>query len=826
MNPLLNQFLTEGRDFLEAIGAKLLELERASESEQGLLMVELFRLVHTLKGNSGLFDIPEMTRVLHAAEDLMDAVRDGRVEFSRDLADQLLEAMDFVSLLIDEIGVESEEGQPPSTSGHAREAVRLGEALRALMADSIRTPDAGDQLDAASTSTEADSGSASEAGGWLNDLPESVRDDLLNRLASGESLCWFRYRPEEECFFKGEDPFFQLTHLPEPLWRRVGAREEWPRLAELDAYRCVLEFELILSTDVETLVEHFRYVPDQVEIRPLSAAMLEAGATSASTSAADETGSEESEPPPWAGLSPEALESIGLVLEAQREILALGDSPAWLGGRLRAVGSTLAAILTSLGRDPATSGLGTALEAALATDSGTYLVRWIDHQTWPVAKPAAPEPSAEPVREAIVAPAPSQPKATTPVAASSSDEPAKFGRRAEDQLANLRTLKVDQAKIDRLMNLIGEMVVAKNALPYLAARAENLYGVRELAREIKTQYGVINRIAEEMQDAIMQVRMLPVSFVFQRFPRLVRDTANKLGKDVRLIMEGESTEADKNIIESLADPLIHLVRNSLDHGLESPAERRAAGKPPEGRLTISARQESDRVLIEISDDGRGIDPDVIRRKAYEKGIIDEVALERLSDQEAINLIFAAGFSTAEQITDLSGRGVGMDVVRNAIARVHGSIDLRSRVGEGTRLRLSLPLSMAVTNVMIIESAGQRFGVPMDAVAETVRVARRDIRVIKKRLTTVLRGRLVPLVALNDLLALDAPQLANDDDELAVLVVRIEKEYLGIIVNDCRETIDIILKPLAGFLGDLTGYSGSALLGDGSVLLILNPRELL
>ncbi|MCK7574995.1 MAG: chemotaxis protein CheA [Chromatiales bacterium] len=817
MSALLNQFLTEGRDFLEAIGAKLLELERASEPEQGALMVELFRLVHTLKGNSGLFDIPEMTRVLHAAEDLMDAVRDGRVEFSRELADRLLEAMDFVSLLIDEIADASGDGQPPSTSHHARDAVRLGEALRALMTESIRQPATGDQPDATSTSPSADSGSTSETDGWLNDLPESVRDDLRNRLASGESLCRLRYRPEEECFFKGEDPFFQLTQLPEPIWRRVGAREDWPRLAELDAYRCVLEFELILSTDTETLGEHFRYVPDQVEIRQLSAAMLDTGASTAT-----ETDFEESEPPPpWAGLSHEALESIRLALEAQREILTLGDSPVWLGGRLRAVGATLTAILTSLDRDPATSGLGTALEAALATDSGTYLLRWLDHQTWPEAKSAAPEP----IRAAIVTPAPSQPTATTS-AASTPDESVKFGRRAEDQLANLRTLKVDQAKIDRLMNLIGEMVVAKNALPYLAARAEDLYGVRELSREIKTQYGVINRIAEEMQDAIMQVRMLPVSFVFQRFPRLVRDIAHKLGKEVRLIMEGESTEADKNIIESLADPLIHIVRNSLDHGLESPAERRAAGKPPEGRLTISARQESDRVLIEISDDGRGIDPDVIRRKAYEKGIIDETALERLNDQEAVNLVFAAGFSTADRISDLSGRGVGMDVVRNAIARVHGSIDLRSRVGEGTRLRLSLPLSMAVTNVMIIESAGQRFGVPMDAVAETVRVARRDIRVIKKRLTTVLRGRLVPLAALNDLLALDAPQLANEDDELAVLVVRIEKEYLGIIVDDCRETIDIILKPLAGFLGDLTGYSGSALLGDGSVLLILNPRELL
>jgi two-component system, chemotaxis family, sensor kinase CheA len=819
MNPLLNQFLTEGRDFLEAIGAKLLELERAPE--QGALIDELFRLVHTLKGNSGLFDIPEMTRVLHAAEDLMDAVRDGRVAFSRDLADQLLEAMDFVSLLIDEIAETSTDGQPPSTSHHAKDAVRLGAALRDLMPEHLQASANGDALDAALLSAGTESDSMPETDDLLDTLPDSVQQDIQNRLAAGEPLCWLRYRPEEECFFKGEDPFFQLTQLPEPLWRRLGAREDWPPPAELDAYRCVLEFELILSVEADTLVEHFRYVPDQVEIRPLSAAMLAPAVAGGSRS--------ESEPSLWAGLSLEALEAIRLTLEAQREILNLGDNPAWLGGRLRAVGATLAALLTSLDRDPAATGLETALEAALATDSGTYLRRWIEHQRWPEFKSAAPDPSAEAVREALLASAAtdsSPATRTTSAPANTPDEPVKFGRRAEDQLATVHTLKVDQAKIDRLMNLIGEMVVAKNALPYLAARAEERYGVRDLAREIKTQYGVINRIAEEMQDAIMQVRMLPVSFVFQRFPRLVRDIAHKLGKDVRLVMEGESTEADKNIIEALADPLIHLVRNSLDHGLESPEQRRAAGKPPEGRLTISARQESDRVLIEISDDGRGIDPDVIRRKAYEKKIIDETALERLSDQEAINLIFAAGFSTAEQVTDLSGRGVGMDVVRNAIARVHGSIDLRSRVGEGTRLRLSLPLSMAVTNVMIIESAGQRFGVPMDAVAETVRVARRDIRVIKKRLTTVLRGRLVPLVALNDLLALDTPQIANDDDELAVLVARIEKEYLGIIVDDCRETIDIILKPLAGFLGDLTGYSGSALLGDGSVLLILNPRELL
>jgi two-component system chemotaxis sensor kinase CheA len=400
-----------------------------------------------------------------------------------------------------------------------------------------------------------------------------------------------------------------------------------------------------------------------------------------------------------------------------------------------------------------------------------------------------------------------------------------FGRRSEDAYTGPKTLKVDQEKIDLLMGLIGEMVVAKNSLPYLAVRAEAQYGVRELAREIKSQYAVINRIAEEMQDAIMQVRMMPVSFIFQRFPRLVRDTSRKLGKEVNLFLEGETTEVDKNIVEALADPLIHIVRNSLDHGIEMPEVRRAQGKPEAGRLTIRASQESDRVYIDISDDGKGIDPKVIKDKAYEKGLIDEATLERLTDQEALNLVFAAGFSTVEVISDLSGRGVGMDVVRNAVEKVNGTVTLDSEVGKGTRIRLSLPLSMAVTNVILIESNNQVFGVPMDMVVETVRVPRSAIHTIKRRLTTVLRGRIVPLVALNDLLALDAEQLANVDDMLATLVVRINDEHVGILVDDFRETVDIILKPMVGIIGGLGGYAGSALLGDGSVLMVLNPKEL-
>ncbi len=509
---------------------------------------------------------------------------------------------------------------------------------------------------------------------------------------------------------------------------------------------------------------------------------------------------------------------MAAIVATQREILALPDDPVWLPGRIKAAAAALSGCLRASGTSDALPALEAATTAALAANNGAPLLAWLDDRFSPLtaleAGSATLPDAALPARDARPSPPPEP------------DAEVKFGRRAEDAIAGPKSLKVDQAKIDRLMNLIGEMVVAKNALPYLAGRAEAVFGVRELSRDIKGHYAVINRIAEEMQDAIMQVRMMPVSFVFQRFPRLVRDLSRKLGKEVNLVLEGEETEADKNIIEALGDPLMHIVRNSLDHGIELPEVRRAAGKPAAGTLTLRAAQESDRVVIVIQDDGKGIDPDVIKRKAYTKGLIDEATLERIGDQEAVNLVFAAGFSTAEQVSDLSGRGVGMDVVRTAVDKVNGTLALTSERGRGTHLSLSLPLSMAVTNVMIVVSDGQRFGIPMDSVVETVRVPRAAIRTIKRSLATVLRGRIVPLKSINGLLGLDVAPKANADDELAVLVVRLGHESVGLLVDDFRETLDIILKPMTGVLAGIPAYAGSALMGDGSVLMVLNVKELL
>ncbi|HAL39945.1 MAG TPA: chemotaxis protein CheA, partial [Polaromonas sp.] len=594
MNPLLEQFISEARECLQDIGEKLMQLEQAP-ADAGL-MVELFRLVHTLKGNSGLFDFPEMTRVLHAGEDLMDEVRNGRVAYSQGLADQLLDAMDFVGLLCDEI-----ESAGRIDASRAADSASLAGALRALIvSQSVAVAEDGQPAaDLASPAAPATPASAQLS---LAEIPEDVRMEAYRRAMDGDALHWVTYTPAEECFFQGDDPFFTARQTPDVLWGRIVPRESWPPLAELDAYRCVLEFQLLTTAPREELAEYYRYVPDQVGIiamdpwflvipqgnpnggpvyedfvadalqhlevgdlealKQASQTMLQLSNPELWLSSAlrwlielldrmpDQRAAMRSlieslrtlAPPDWTAakdasastplhsanplkpLSEEDATALEAIFAAQRQILMLDDQPVWQAGRLKAAAGVLINCGKAIGDHVAQCEIETALQQALATGSSAPLLAWL------AAREGGPLPAAvaaSSANDASVAKAPAS--AGSPA---TEDEGPKFTRRAEDTMAGPKSLKVDQAKIDLLMNLIGEMVVSKNALPYLAQRAEEQFGVRELAREIKAQYAVINRIAEEMQGAIMQVRMMPVSFVFQRFPRLVRDLSRKLGKEV------------------------------------------------------------------------------------------------------------------------------------------------------------------------------------------------------------------------------------------------------------------------------------------------------
>jgi two-component system chemotaxis sensor kinase CheA len=386
------------------------------------------------------------------------------------------------------------------------------------------------------------------------------------------------------------------------------------------------------------------------------------------------------------------------------------------------------------------------------------------------------------------------------------------------------TIKVALERIDEVMNLVGELVVAKNALPYVARRAEVQYGVSALARELSDQYAVLNRIAEALQGAVMAVRMLPLAAVFQRFPRVVRDLSRKLDKDVELTVVGEETEADKSIVDRINEPLIHLVRNAVDHGIEPAEERIAAGKPARGAVRLAASRDGDALVIELSDDGRGLDPAKLRRKAVERRLLDEARAAALSDDEAMQLIFRAGFSTAEVTSDVSGRGVGMDVVRQTVEELGGSIDLSSVPGRGTTVRLALPLTMAVTRVLMVRVGESKFGVPMDAVLGVVRRPRDELVEIQNRRVLVWRGRLVPLFQLADLL--DLGRSASEPAEAAILLLDVGGHEVGLIVDAFDADAEVVLKPLEGILSGCRGYHGTAILGDGFTLLVLDPKELL
>lgn len=428
----------------------------------------------------------------------------------------------------------------------------------------------------------------------------------------------------------------------------------------------------------------------------------------------------------------------------------------------------------------------------------------------------APKPQAKPVQEAAK-PAQAAQKPAAPAPAPGSDAGA--GHKASS------TIRVDHEKLDNLMNLIGELIINRNRYSMLARQLEENIDVNisEVAQNLSETTYSMARISDELQDTIMKVRMVPVSSVFSRFPRLVRDLSRKSGKDVELIMEGEETELDKSVVEVIGDPLVHLIRNSMDHGIEHAEERIAAGKPAQGKVWLRASHRGNSVAIEIEDDGKGIDPEKMRQVAVKKGLMSMEEARQLDDHEAIELIFAPGFSSAEKITDISGRGVGMDVVRTNIKNLKGSVSVTSEVGKGSRITLSLPLTLAIIDALMIDVAGELFAIPLDSVSETTKIEAARLTDVKGRKAVTLRGEVLGIMDLRAILAL--PLCEEEREELSIVVIHDNNRRLGLVVDRLLERQEIVIKPLGEYLGNIEGISGATILGDGGVILILDPHEI-
>ncbi|MEV6346138.1 chemotaxis protein CheA [Actinoplanes sp. NPDC051851] len=782
MNPLLAQFLAEANDLLASVDEGLLQLERDPGDPD--LVNEVFRAAHTFKGSSGLFDFPELTRLTHAAEDLLDAVRGGRLALDSGMTDDLLASFDLI------------RGWLAHVTQHERLPATAGGDASGLIAK-LRAPLGGDAAAASAAGSESLPVRAIDPPpDWLATFGTEWLTEVATWLdTTTATLRFVRYLPDQDCFFRAEDPVHLVRQVPGMDRLIVVPPERWPATEEYDEYVCLLSFVLATRASAGELEYLFRYVPDQVQIAELDAAAINRHLSG--------------EPEPVA-VHPHAAHALAVdpalaadaraVLAAAHRTLAIGE-PA---------GTQLLALIHAV--TAAAHVLGVPLDLAGADrETVNAAVEGLlgEAPDEPVAEPPAVAP---PVIEALAAP----PAAVPAEAAGRADDPG--GQ------VGTRVLKVDQEKVDRLMELVGELNVAKNGLTFLADAAEEEFGSRVLSRRIKDQYAGMHRIAEELQAAVMDVRMLPLSVAFGRFPRLVRDLSRRLGKTIELVTEGEDTMADKDVIEALGDPLVHLVRNSLDHGIEPPAERIAAGKPQTARLTLAAVADGDAVIVEVSDDGRGVDPVRVKRKAYEKGLISEEELESLSDSEAVDLVFRPGFSTADQVSDLSGRGVGMDAVRASVEKLGGTVTMRSTLGAGTVTRLRLPLSMAVTQVMVVSVAGQRFGVPVDLVVETVRMPAAEMGRVLHQDVVVMRGEVVPVVDLAR--ALEMPWTPDPAADRAILVVAVNGQRIGLLVSQFHREVDVILKPMDGLLAYADEFSGTALLGDGLVLLVLNVKEVL
>ena len=761
MSALEDQFVAEARELIRQATDNLIALERDGSSPERIDSV--FRAFHTLKGSAGVVELPAMSIVLHAAEDLLDSVRRGTLGAGAEIVDAALTCLDQVSRWVDNFEA---AGALPS---------RAGEDSR-VMAQRLRSflPRRSGDQPAASVSELPKEVGLGPLPEWVSQLIAAERDAITSRMAEGPMAATaILYEPFAGCFFNGDDPVHLMQKVPGLLAFQIEPREPFVPLTDIDPYACNLRLRAISIGNRDEIAALFRLVPDQTQIISVPSEALPAAEV-------------------HAGSGNQSL--ICKVIEAQCELLRVSDRADELAGCIGAAARAAENAFRHGQRLDLADTIGRAGALALAQQE--------------------PGPLLSELEKAITAFA--SPPSTTAVNGASQS--------ASEKQAD-RVLRVSEAKIDALVNMAGELVVARNALSYSVRQVERKLDGSEVARSIQRDRDAIDRLVTELHSSVLQLRMVPVAQLFGSFPRLVRDVARQLHKKVALVTSGETTEVDKIIMDRLFEPMVHLVRNALDHGIEDPEQRRAAGKSEAAKISIAASRSGDRLLVEVTDDGRGIDPAVVRRKAFERQILPPDELAGLTDEAAVDLVFSAGFSTASIVSDISGRGFGMDVVRTAIEQIGGRVSLESRVGIGTTVRLDLPMNIAMSRIMVVEAGGQSFGIAMEAVSETVRVPPDRVSTIKNNDGFVLRNRVVPIISLAELMKL--PGRKRDAAEPRLLVVM---EAAGRIaafeIDAVRDRLDVVLKPMQGLLSGARGYAGTTLLGNGQVLLVLDVKEIL
>ncbi len=758
MSQYIGEFLADARDRIDSISNAVLKLEKAvktgDENAKKESIDQIFRDAHTLKGTAATMGFMKLSETAHKMENLFDAIRNGVVEATPEIVDLVLEFIDVIENMIDSIEETGKEGDF-DVSELFSEADRL---LKGYSREKSEAPK--------ETKTEERSESGTE-----EEKPEETQT------AGREYHVRVIFHPDAQ--LKGVRAFLILNDLEERgsvTWTKPDRKV----IEDGSAEENELEFKVITDFPPEELKKVISRHPEVKEV------IITPG------------GAEAPKQEKQGG-------AIRLRINLQK------DAP------LKGIRSFL--ILQDLkkyGNVTEVTPPETELQNGELIDGYYFEVSIVPTKPVEEIKELIlKHPDVESV--SVVGPGEEKSGASrkekedkTEKKPASSAAPAP--KRGNIKMSKL--IKVDVAHLDKLMNLVGELVINRGRLEQIAERL----GDRELLESLSTT----SRLMAELQDEIMQMRLTPVAEVFNKFPRMVRQLARKEGKEVEFIMEGTDIEVDRTILDKLGDVLVHLIRNAIDHGIEPPEEREKLGKPRTGKVELIAKRERSHVVIIVRDDGRGIDPEKVKKKAIEKGLITPEQAAEMSDEEAINLIFMPGFSTAEKVTDVSGRGVGMDVVQNVIKALNGSISVKTEVGKGTTFILKLPISMAIIQALLIKVLDETYAIPINNILETIEVKKEDIKTIGGREVIVLRGEIIPLISLHELFNLEVPEV----DEFPAIIVDFGAQKVALRVDELLHKKDIVIKSLGKALSSIKGFAGATILGDGSVVLIIDINSLL
>ncbi|WP_430735100.1 Hpt domain-containing protein [Halodesulfovibrio aestuarii] len=758
----LRDFIEEAAENTADLSNGLLELEQNPEDNDALVN-DLFRFFHNLKGNSGIIGFQELNSLTHEAETLLNRTRKGELPVTQGLIDTLLRCVDVIDILVNRIDIET--GQVPTFDlseilSVLRHAVEHGEFPEVVKNTPVPA-------------------SEEESVECVEEVPEYDKEDMdifivtitQQRVAVDLAVKALEKDSTQEDYINSLYRSLVTTQNSCSYMQYDKPRVQAERTAGLvDSGRNAdMDFALML----DLLLQEIEILNDMVDAE---------------------------------------LAVFNLSIDIEAELKGVGEPSSGPQDELE--------ISLQLPESGSADAPVSFVANALVEEPEA-----IREASKPVSKPAATQkatPKETPKQKQTP-----EPKPKVKAAPETASAPAKAKEKApvkQQKPKSSSTIRVDHEKLDHLMNLIGELIINRNRYTMLARNLEdgNDVDIQEVAQSLTETTYAMARISDDLQDTIMKVRMVPVSSVFSRFPRLVRDLSRKSGKEVDLIMEGEETELDKSVVEVIGDPLVHLIRNAMDHGVESEEDRLKAGKQGKGTVHLRAYYRGNSVAIEIEDDGKGIDPEKMREVAIKKGIISPDEAKVLDDREAMELIFAPGFSSAETITDISGRGVGMDVVRTNIKNLKGSVAIHSELGKGTRFTLTLPLTLAIIDALMVNVAGEAFAIPLDAVSETTKIESARLTDVNGRKAVTLRGEVLGLVYMSDLL--DLPR-SEEADVLSVVVIHDNDRRLGIVVDKLHERQEIVIKPLGEYLGDIKGISGATIMGDGSVILILDPHEI-